>query len=141
MTVLGMDVGERRVGIAISDSLGWNAHAYSVMPRSTVEKEFAYLKNICEKMEVTKIICGLPKNMDGTVGEKAEEVCKYSENMALLLGLPLEFMDERLTTVSAHRDLIAANMSRKKRKQVVDKVAATYILQTWLDRQANQKHL
>jgi len=134
LRVLGLDVGERRVGLAISDPMGWNAHSHSVMPRSNEAKELAYLQKICEEMEVDQLVSGLPKNMDGTIGPKALEVQAYAENMAEKLGLPLDFMDERLTTVSAQRVLIQADLSRQKRKQVVDKVAAAYILQAWLDK-------
>lgn len=135
MRVLGLDVGEKRVGLAVSDPMGWNAHSHSVMPRSNEEKELAYLQQVCQEMEITQLVSGLPKNMDGTIGAKALEVREYSERMAALLQLPLDFMDERLTTVSAHKVLLEADLSRKKRRGVVDKVAAAYILQTWLDRQ------
>ncbi len=138
MRVLGMDVGERRVGLAVSDPMGWNAHSYAVMQRSSEEKELAYLQQVCREMEITQLVSGLPKNMDGTLGPKALEVESYARRMAELLALPLEFVDERLTTVSAHRMLLEADLSRRKRKEVVDKVAAAYILQTWLDRKNRQ---
>ncbi len=138
MRVLGMDVGERRVGLAVSDPMGWNAHSYAVMQRSSEEKELAYLQQVCREMEITQLVSGLPKNMDGTLGPKALEVESYARRMAELLALPLEFVDERLTTVSAHRMLLEADLSRGKRKKVVDKVAAAYILQTWLDRKNRQ---
>ena len=139
MRVLGLDVGERRVGLAVSDPMGWNAHSYAVMKRSSEEKELAYLKEVCREMEITQLVSGLPKNMDGSLGPKAQEVEAYATRMAELLGLPLAFMDERLTTVSAHKVLLEADLSRRKRKEVVDKVAAAYILQTWLDRNRQSK--
>ncbi len=137
MRVLGLDIGEKRVGLAVSDPMGWSAQSYSVMQRSCEAKEFSYLKKVCEEMEVTQLVSGLPKNMDGSIGEKALEVQAYATRMAELLGLPLDFVDERLTTVSAERVLLKADLSRKKRRQVVDKIAAAYILQIWLDKKQN----
>ena len=108
------------------------------MPRSREEKELAYLKEVCREMEITQLVSGLPKNMDGSLGPKAREVEAYATRMAELLELPLEFIDERLTTVAAQRVLLEADLSRRKRREVVDKVAAACILQTWLDRKNRQ---
>jgi putative Holliday junction resolvase len=140
MRLMGLDVGTKRVGIALSDQMGWTAQAHVVMPRSSAEQEAAYLRQVCQEYEVEKLIFGLPFNMDGSKGKKAEEVEAYARKLAERLRLPYTFTDERLTTVSAENVLLQADVSRKRRKQVVDKMAAAYILQSYLDRQAKIKN-
>ena len=134
MRLMGLDVGEKRVGIALSDPLGWTAQSYAVMPRASHPKEVEYLQKICTEFTVEKLIFGLPINMNGTKGDKAREIEFYAERMVESLKLPYEWVDERLTTKSAQDLLISADVSRGKRKQVVDKMAAAYILQIYLDK-------
>jgi putative Holliday junction resolvase len=136
MRVMGLDIGTKRVGVALSDPLGWTAQGYGVMPRSSIEQETAYLENICKDYGVERLIVGLPLNMDGSRGVKAEEAETYARRMASRLCLPYTLVDERLTTVSAEQVLLQADISRRRRREVVDKVAAAYILQTYLDQQA-----
>ncbi|AZS16943.1 Holliday junction resolvase RuvX [Paenibacillus motobuensis] len=133
MKILGLDYGDARIGVAISDELGWTAQGLEVIER---RKEGAELKRIAELVsqhEVEEVVVGLPKNMNGTIGPRGE-ICKaFAEQLHEMLQVPVHLWDERLTTVSAHRTLIEADVSRKKRKGVVDKMAASLILQNYLD--------
>ncbi|WP_407919471.1 Holliday junction resolvase RuvX [Christensenella timonensis] len=97
------------------------------------QSDIEYLVGLMEKNDVDKIVCGLPKNMNGTIGEQAEKVQAFAEKLKEASGKQLVYWDERLTTKSAHRTLLEADVSRKKRKKVVDKIAAVYILQGYMD--------
>lgn len=133
MRIMGLDVGEKRIGIAISDPLGWTAQGHSVLQRSSLKNDMAKLKELCQQLECQLLVVGLPRNMDGTLGFKAEEIQEFAAVLRENIGLPIEYWDERLTTRSAERVLLEADLSRRKRKQVIDKVAAVYILQSYLD--------
>ena len=120
--LMGLDVGSRTVGIAVSDELGWTAQG--------VER----VKELVEKYDVCGFVLGLPKNMNNTLGPRAEASRAYGELLIETFGLPIDFQDERLTTVEAERMLVEqADASRKKRKKVIDKLAASLILQNYLD--------
>ena len=138
MRIMGLDVGEKRIGIAISDPMGWTAQGHSVLIRGKPQNDVEYLAGLCSEFEVEKIVLGFPRNMNGTVGPKAEEVQEYGKVIQESLALPVEYWDERLTTVAAQKVLLEANVSRRKRKGVIDKLAAVNILQGYLDRQANK---
>lgn len=134
--ILCFDVGEKRIGIAMSDPLGITAQSLETYTRcGDIEKDYQYLANIIKKNDVEKLIVGLPKNMNNTLGFKAEEIQQFIENFKPYISntLMIEWVDERLTTVQAENVLLEANVSRKKRKKVVDKIAAVFILQTYLD--------
>lgn len=132
--IIGLDVGDKRIGVALSDLLMITAQGLETYTRTQdVEKDIDYLTGLIEKNDVDRIVCGLPKNMNGTLGEQAEKVQDFAEKLKTASGKELIYWDERLTTKSAHRMLIEADMSRKKRKQVVDKIAAVYILQGYMD--------
>ncbi|MCL0106194.1 Holliday junction resolvase RuvX [Peptococcaceae bacterium] len=135
MRILGLDIGDKIVGVSISDSLGLTAQALRVIQRSNDKKDIEALKKIIDKYQVERIVVGLPKNMNGTLGIQAEKIKEFSCKIKKHVEVPLEFWDERLTTVEAEKLLIRADMSRKKRKKVIDKLAATFILQGYLDRQ------
>ena len=130
---MALDVGDRTIGVAISDPLFIMAQGHSTIFRETLEKDLDSLKEIITKENIIKIIIGLSI---GPQGEKVLTFVNDLKNFLLENKLDIEIImqDERLTTVSAERILIEGNMSRKKRKQVIDKVAATYILQSYLDR-------
>jgi len=138
MRIMGLDVGEKRIGIAISDPMGWTAQGHSVLNRRKPKDDFECLLRICREYEVKKIIIGFPLNMNGSIGPKAREVEEFARDLAEFTGLPMDFWDERLTTKSAERLLIEADVSRKKRKKVIDKLAAVNILQAYLDRRSSQ---
>lgn len=133
MRIMGLDVGEKRIGIALSDPMGWTAQAHSVLTRTDLEEDLRNIINICKKNEVTEIVVGLPKNMDGTIGPKAIEIQEFGDSLHKASLLPIIYYDERLSTVSAEKLLIKADVSRQKRKKVIDKIAAANILQTYLD--------
>ncbi len=137
MRVMALDVGERRIGVALSDMLGITAQPLMTYNRADSNQK-ADIEGLCElikKHEVEKLVVGLPKNMNNTLGFKAEEVQNFVA--ALVKAYPIEvvWIDERLTTVSAERTLLEADVSRKKRKKVVDMMAAVLILQTYLESQ------
>lgn len=134
--VLGLDLGSKTIGVAISDPLGWTAQGITTIRRKGKENDLIEIEKICKEYSVKKIVVGLPKNMNGTIGEAGEKAQEFSQLIKDKLGLQIEFWDERLTTVAAHRAMLEADLSRNKRKKIVDKIAATYILQGYLDRQS-----
>lgn len=139
MRIMGLDVGVKRIGIAISDPMGWTAQGHSVLQRGQLGADMESLANICKEYTIEEVVLGYPLNMNGTVGTKAEEIKEFGNMLGEYLHLPITYWDERLTTVSAERMLIEADVSRKKRKGVIDKLAAVNILQAYLDRIANKK--
>ena len=127
MRLMGLDVGSRTVGVAVSDPLGWTAQGLEII-RINEDKE------LVKQYEVTAFVLGLPKNMNNSIGPRAEKSQAYGELLKTTFGLPVDFIDERLTTVEASRMLIEeADASRKRQKQVIDKLAAQMILQNYLD--------
>ncbi|WP_458464485.1 Holliday junction resolvase RuvX [Paenibacillus sp.] len=133
MKILGLDYGDRRIGVAASDPFGWTAQGLEVLERRRDEGEFARIAELVREHEISEIVVGLPKNMNGTVGPRGEICIAFAERLRDELNLPVHLWDERLTTMAAERTLIEADVSRKKRKQVVDKMAASLILQNYLD--------
>ena len=135
--IMGLDVGSRTVGVAVSDLLGWTAQGVEIIRINEDEKEFGIdrMKELVAQFEPTGFVLGLPKNMNNTSGSRVEAAQAYGELLTETFGLPIDFQDERLTTVEAERMLVEeADASRKKRKQVIDKLAAALILQNYLDR-------
>jgi putative Holliday junction resolvase len=133
MRIMGLDVGDRTIGVAVSDEMGWTAQGVETIRRQSNEKDFARLKTLIEEYQVSEIVVGLPKNMNGTIGPRGESCQAFAEMVAKRTSLPVKLWDERLTTMAAERMLIAADVSRQKRKKVIDKMAATLILQGYLD--------
>lgn len=133
MRILGLDVGDRTIGVAISDPLGFTAQGITTVRRKSQEMDIEELVKICNQYQVDTIVSGLPKNMNGTIGTQAEKVQEFCAALKEVVNIEIKFWDERLTTVAAHRAMLEADMSRKKRKGIVDKIAATYILQGYLD--------
>lgn len=135
MRLVGLDFGEKRIGVAVSDPLGITAQAAAVLDKqATYEADAAELKKLLEQYPgVTEIVVGLPKTMKGKIGPQAEKVQAFIEVLKQELPLKVTPWDERLTTVEAERTLISAGVSRKKRKSVIDKTAAVFILQGYLD--------
>lgn len=132
--ILALDIGTKRIGIAVSDPMGWTAQPVAVLERKDPARDLEVLKDLCDKYEVSIILLGLPVNMNGTHGPKVDEVRNTGSWLEESLKLPVVYQDERLTTVSAQRTLIEAGVSRQKRKKSIDKLAAVYILQSYLDR-------
>lgn len=133
MKLMGLDYGDRRIGVAVSDDLGWTAQGVEVIDRQRESSELQRIAKLVEQYAVEEIVVGLPKNMNGTIGPRGEICMSFAEELRTGLNLPVHLWDERLTTVSAQRTLIEADVSRKKRKGVVDKVAAVLILQNYMD--------
>lgn len=134
MRIMALDVGSRTIGIACSDALLMTAQGIETIRRTSLEKDFHRLRELIAEYEVHELVVGMPKNMNGTKGERAEKTEEFVEKMKEFIALPVTFWDERLSTVMAERQLIAADVSRKKRKDVIDKMAAVVILQGYLDR-------
>jgi putative Holliday junction resolvase len=135
---MGLDYGDRNIGVAVSDAFGWTAQGTGVVQRKRNGGEFDEITQLVKDHEVSEIVVGLPKNMNGSVGPRGEICMAFAEELQQKLNLPVHLWDERLTTVSAERTLLEADVSRKKRKLVVDKLAATFILQNYLDSKAKR---
>ena len=137
MRIMGLDVGSKTVGVAISDPLGFTAQGLEIIQIDEEKEQFGFerLTELVEQYKVDKFVLGLPKNMNNTSGPRVEASKAYGEKIAQLFQIPVEYQDERLTTVAAERMLIEqADVSRSKRKKVIDKLAAQLILQNYLDR-------
>lgn len=132
---MGLDVGDKTIGISVSDELGWTAQGIEVIRRNleSPDEDLARLNQLIKQYNIECIVVGLPKNMNGTIGPRAELCQVFAQELRERTGLEVRLWDERLTTVAAERVLISANMRRKKRKQVIDKMASMMILQGFLD--------
>lgn len=135
--IMGLDVGDKTIGVAVSDLMGLTAQGVKTIKRVGKKKDIEVLKEIIKERQVNKIVSGLPKNMNGTLGPQGEKVIKFCELLEEETGIKIEYWDERLSTVAAERTLIQGNVRRENRKGVIDMVAAVIILQGYLDRQRN----
>jgi len=131
---MALDVGSKRIGVALSDPLKITAQGLETFQRTTLEEDIRGLWKLIDDHEVSQLVVGLPKNMDGSIGFKAEEVRQFVADLTAQRSIEVIWVDERLTTVSAERTLLEADVSRAKRKKVIDKMAAVLILQSYLDR-------
>lgn len=137
--VLGLDLGSKRIGIAVSDRSGLIASPFSVLQRSGSERrDHEAIAKLVVEEECERIVVGLPLSLDGGMGRAAKSAVAEVGRLATVVGVPVETYDERLTTVSAERALMEAKMRADARRRVVDKVAAAVMLQSWIDRQANR---
>jgi len=143
--MIGLDVGDKRIGLAGADGLGLTAQGLPTIIRGRLQDDLDRIIRVIDERKATKLVVGLPKNMDGSIGFQGEKVRVF---VAALLARIKEtgrqdpevvYWDERLTTVAAHRTLLEADISRKKRKGAVDRLAAVLILQGYMDREANEK--
>ena len=135
--IMGLDVGDKTIGVAVSDLMGLTAQGVKTIKRVGKKKDIEALKEIIKERQVNKIVSGLPKNMNGKLGPQGEKVIKFCELLEEETGIKIEYWDERLSTVAAERTLIQGNVRRENRKGVIDMVAAVIILQGYLDRQRN----
>ncbi len=133
LKIMGLDLGSKTIGVAVSDELGLLAHARETIHRENTEKDLEAIGDLAKKLDVVRIVVGLPINMTGTLGEEAKKVLQFVENMRRTLSISVTTWDERLSTVQAERVLLESGLSRKKRKKVIDRTAARVILQTYLD--------
>ncbi|MDP3236348.1 MAG: Holliday junction resolvase RuvX [Myxococcales bacterium] len=135
MRAMGLDVGTKTVGVAVADELGITAQPITVVRRSNLKADLAELIRLAADRSVDRFIVGLPLNMDGSEGPRALATRKFGDALAKASNLLIIYQDERLTTVAAERSLLEADVSRQKRREVIDQVAASLILQGWLDAQ------
>ena len=137
---LSLDVGDATVGIAVSDLLGMTAQGVETIHRSSLANDLARLKELMDQYETKSLVLGLPKNMNGTQGERCEVVRNFAEEIRKMVpDVEIVFWDERLSTVAATRSLLEADVSRRKRRKVIDKMAAVFILQGFLDKLSHEK--
>lgn len=138
MRILGLDPGEKRIGVAITDPLGLTAQGIDVIKYTRIGDAIKKIKDICLQYEVEKVIVGNPLNMDGSRGQESENAYRFAEKLRRELNLPVEMVDERLTSASAEKTLLKGNVSRKNRREVKDKLAATLILELYINTCQNQ---
>ena len=134
--IMGLDFGSKTVGVAVSDPLGITAQGIEIVRRTSenkLRKTLARIEELVTEYEVTEIVLGFPKNMNNTIGERAEKSLAFKEMLERRTGLPVVMWDERLTTVEAERTLIENKVRREDRKKYIDKIAAVFILQGYLD--------
>ncbi len=147
MRIMGLDVGDRTIGVAISDSLLFTAQGKETIFRQSLKQDIDRLIELINEYEVVKVVAGMPYNMNGSIGPQGEKTKQFMDKFEKKLiysdridrKIDIEYWDERLTTLSATRMLIDADMRREKRKEVVDKLAATLILQGYLDKNRTDK--
>lgn len=132
--LMGLDVGDRTIGVALSDLLMITAQGLTTIKRTNLKADIQELRKIIDEYNVTKIIIGMPKMMNGTIGIQAEKVISFTEKIKEKIDLPMDFQDERLTTALSEKILISADVKRNKRKEVIDKLAAVQILTTYMER-------
>ena len=141
MRILGLDYGSKTVGVAVSDPLGFTAQGVDIIRRKSENKmrqTLARIEELIAQYQVEEIVLGLPKNMNNTLGDRAEKSLELKETLERRTGLPVVMWDERLTTVSANRVLMETGVRRENRKEHVDEIAAVFILQGYLDYLANK---
>lgn len=141
MRILGLDYGSKTVGVAVSDPLGFTAQSVEIIRRKSENKmrqTLARIEELIAQYQVEEIVLGLPKNMNNTLGDRAEKSLELKETLERRTGLPVVMWDERLTTVSANRVLMETGVRRENRKEHVDEIAAVFILQGYLDYLANK---
>ncbi len=131
---MGLDVGDKTIGVAVSDLLMITAQGVTTIKRTNIKNDLNELKKIIDEYQVTKIVVGIPKMLDGTIGIQGQKVLEFIEKVKKKIDLPIELEDERFTTTISERMLIEADVKRKKRKEVIDKLAAVQILSGYMQR-------
>lgn len=139
MKILCLDVGEKRIGLAVSDELGIIANGLGTIRRKDTKTDISKLKNICTQLSIDKILIGVPYNIDGSVSRNGEKIIKLAKKIEAETALPVDYINEAYTTVDAQKYLLEADMSRKKRKKVIDKLSAVIMLQEYLEQQRTGK--
>lgn len=137
--MLGLDVGTKTIGVAVSDPLGLTAQSVGTIRRRGLHEDLKAISGLVKKYRVQRIVVGLPLHMDGKLGEQGKEVVFFGKKIEEYLGVPVSFWDERLSTVAAERILLEGDLSRSKRKKVIDKVAACLILEGYLRREKSSE--
>ena len=132
MRIMGLDVGDVKIGVAVSDELGWTAQGITIVYRNRKISAWQHLGDLIAEYKVEEIVVGLPKNMDGSIGEQAEKTIDFAQTMRDTFQLPVSMWDERLSTVAASKTLLDADIRRSKHRYLLDKMAAVIILQGYL---------
>lgn len=138
MRILGIDMGSKRIGVAVSDELGITAHAVTTIKRNNKKEDLAAVCALIEEYGVQEVVIGFPKHLDGRPSEEASSYVAFGEKIHEMTGIPVSYWDERLTTIEAERALLEADVRRRRRKQVIDRVAACLILENYLDWRSKQ---
>lgn len=133
--IMALDVGDKTIGVAVSDPLGLTAQGIKTIKRKGIKNDIRELIELINEYNIELLVVGLPKNMNNTIGPQGEKVLKFTDKLKELIDIEIVLQDERLTTVSAEKMLINSNVRREKRKKVIDMIAATYILRTYLEKQ------
>lgn len=133
MRIIALDLGARRVGVAVSDPLGLTAQGLPTLRPTGRRALIDAIRELVEEYEAERVVVGLPRNMDGTLGPAANEALAFAESLSDVLNLPVDTWDERLTTVAAQRAMAEGNLSRKKRRDIGDRIAAQLILEGYLE--------
>ena len=141
ISVLGLDIGNKRIGIAGCDGTGLIATGIMTLKRAAFQQDVAQFRQLVESRNVQRLVVGLPYCMDGRLGSQARRTQKYAQRLAKALGLPLEYVDERLTSFQAEQMMLAENLSPSRNKAMIDRKAAAVILQQWLDEQRSSLEL
>lgn len=139
MRILALDYGDKRIGVAMSDLLCIGANPVETYTRTTLEADLNHIAALCKEYGVELVVLGWPRNMNGTEGPRCEATAAFGRELGKILSVPMDISDERLTTITAERILKDADMSREKRRKVIDKMAAVVLLQGYLDAKAYQK--
>ena len=132
MRILALDVGTKTIGVAVSDELGITANGVTTVARKDLEYDLAEIKKLAGELNPKEVVVGVPYGLNGEVTERGRKIIDFAEELKNVLKLPLTFWDESFSTVNAENVLIGANVSRKKRKKVIDKMAAVFILEEYL---------
>ncbi len=133
MRILGLDVGDKRIGVAVSDPLGMTAQGVTVIRREDPERDLERLGRLARELGVGQVVVGLPRRTDGTLGTEARVVGDFAARLERVLGIPVVLWDERFTSAAAEKLLVSADVRRARRRRVIDKVAAALILQNYLE--------
>ena len=139
MKIIALDIGTVRIGIATSDIMEIIASAYEVYRRKNLNEDVKYIASLVSKLDAGEIVIGLPLKLDGSEGQSVDMAREFGDKLSELVGVPIVYQDERLSTVSAERILIESGMRRETRKDKIDSIAATIILQTYLDKKSFKK--
>ncbi len=139
LRVLGLDLGDKTIGVAVSDAFGWTAQGLTTIKRKDIDSDIARIRELVREWEVSEIVVGLPKNMNSTIGPQGRKSVEFAKLLEEATGMEILLWDERLSTAAAERMLIEGDVRREKRKKVIDKVAAAFILQGYLDSKDNKR--
>ena len=137
MRIIGLDVGTKTIGVAVSDIMGWTAQGITTVKRSDPDSDVAEIKKLIDEFEAEQVMIGLPLNMNGSAGPSVDMVRQFGDQLKAEISIPIVYRDERMSTMAAERYLLEGDVSRKKRKKVIDKMAAVFVLQGYLDYLAN----